>query len=155
MFDNSFPTCSFSFGGAPALFLFGGGGDSQDSLLVRLRALDLGLKGSKFEPRLKQQENFLLQRQLCVLTLIQCPFHPHVTAVACKRPRSFCQKNTGGRLQLNMHTPFTKWSQSGPTIPLSRQSMGTYQKMSSQATHQGTLGHSHLSSLSHYGLILA
>ena len=27
-----------------------------------------------------------------VLTLIRCPFHPCVTAVARKRPRSFCQK---------------------------------------------------------------
>ena len=27
-----------------------------------------------------------------MLTLIQCPFHPHVTVVACKRPWSFCQK---------------------------------------------------------------
>ena len=27
-----------------------------------------------------------------MLTLIQCPFHPRVTAVARKRPRSFCQK---------------------------------------------------------------
>ena len=27
-----------------------------------------------------------------MLTLIRCPFHPRVTAVACKRPRSFCQK---------------------------------------------------------------
>ena len=27
-----------------------------------------------------------------MLTLIRCPFHPSVTAVACKRPRSFCQK---------------------------------------------------------------
>ena len=33
-----------------------------------------------------------LQSQLCVLTLIRCPFHPRVTAVACERPRSFCQK---------------------------------------------------------------
>ena len=30
--------------------------------------------------------------QLCVPTLIRCPFHPCVTAVARKRPRSFCQK---------------------------------------------------------------
>ena len=37
-------------------------------------------------------ENFLLQSQLCVLTFIRCPFHPHVTAVARKRSRSFCQK---------------------------------------------------------------
>ena len=29
---------------------------------------------------------------LCVLTLTRCPFHPRVTAVARKRPRSFCQK---------------------------------------------------------------
>ena len=27
-----------------------------------------------------------------MLTLIRCPFHPRVTAVACKRPRSFCQQ---------------------------------------------------------------
>ena len=30
--------------------------------------------------------------QLCVLTLIQCPFNHRVTAVAPKRPRSFCHK---------------------------------------------------------------
>ena len=30
--------------------------------------------------------------QLRVLTLIRCLFHPCVTAVACKRPRSFCRK---------------------------------------------------------------
>ena len=27
-----------------------------------------------------------------MLTLIRCPFHPRVTAVARKRPRSFCKK---------------------------------------------------------------
>ena len=26
------------------------------------------------------------------MTLIRCPFHPRVTAVVRKRPRSFCQK---------------------------------------------------------------
>ena len=30
--------------------------------------------------------------KLCVLTLIRCPFHPRVTAVARKRPRSLRQK---------------------------------------------------------------
>ena len=40
-------------------------------------------------------------------------------------------------------------------MPLSRHSVGTYQEMSSYATHQGTLGHSRLSSLNHCGLILA
>ena len=63
---------------------------SWDSLLVR--ALDLWLKGCKFESQQEWWENFLLQSQLCVLTLIQCPFHPRVTTVAHKRPQSFCQK---------------------------------------------------------------
>ena len=40
-------------------------------------------------------------------------------------------------------------------MPLSRHSVRTYQATSSYATHQGTLGHSRLSSLSHCGLILA
>ena len=38
------------------------------------------------------REKSLLQGQLCVLTLIRCPFHLHVTIVARKRPRSFCRK---------------------------------------------------------------
>ena len=38
---------------------------------------------------------------------------------------------------------------------LSRHSVGIYQEMSSHASCQGTLGHSHLSLLSHDGLILA
>ena len=46
----------------------------------------------EFESWQEWRENFLLQSQLCVLTLIRWPFHPRVTAVARKRPRSFCQK---------------------------------------------------------------
>ena len=64
-------------------------------------------------------------------------------------------KSAGGRLHLNTHAPLTQWSRSGLTMPQSRHSVGTYQEMSSHATHQGTVGHSHLSLLSHYGLILA
>ena len=62
----------------------------QDSLVVR--APDSWLKGHEFESRQEWQENFLLQSQLYVLTRFQCPFHPHVTAVAHKSPLSFCQK---------------------------------------------------------------
>ena len=40
-------------------------------------------------------------------------------------------------------------------MPLSRQSVKTYQETSSHATRQGILGHSRLSSLSRCGLILA
>ena len=39
-------------------------------------------------------------------------------------------------------------------MPLSGQSVGIYQETSSHATRQGTLGHSRLRSLSHFGLIL-
>ena len=40
----------------------------------------------------RSDKNFLLQSQLCVLTLIRCPFHPQVATVAHKRPWSLCQK---------------------------------------------------------------
>ena len=104
--------------------------------------------------RLEQQENFLLQGQLCVLTLIQRPFHPLIDTVTHKDP-SHSAKSAGGRLHLNTHTPLTHQSRSGLTMPLSRHSVGTYQETGSHATHQRTLGHSRLSSLSHCGLILA
>ena len=38
---------------------------------------------------------------------------------------------------------------------LSKHSVGTYMETSSQATCQAAFGHSRLSSLNHYGLILA
>ena len=62
-------------------------------------------------------------------------------------------KSEGGRLHLNTHTLLTQ--RSGLTVPLFRRSVGTYQKTSSRATRQETLGHSRLSSLSHCELILA
>ena len=58
-------------------------------------------------------------------------------------------------VHLNTHTPLTERSRSGLTIPLCRDSVGTYQETSSYATRQGTLGHSRLSSQSHCGPILA
>ena len=68
---------------------------------------------------------------------------------------SHSAKSAGGRLHLNMHTPLTQRSQSGLTMLLSRHSVRTYQETSWHASHQGTLGHSRLSSLSHCGLVLA
>ena len=63
---------------------------SRNGWLVR--EPDSWSKGCELESRQERRENFLLQNRLCVLTLIQCPFHPRVTAVAPKGPRSFCQK---------------------------------------------------------------
>ena len=64
-------------------------------------------------------------------------------------------KSAGGKLHINTHTFLTHWRQSGLTMPLSGHSVGTCPEMSSHATCQGTFSHSHLSSLSHCGLIPA
>ena len=69
---------------------------------------------------------FLLQSQLFVLTLIRCPFHPRVTAVARKNP-SNAAKSAGGRLHLNTHTPLTQRIRSGLTMPRSGHTVRTYQ----------------------------
>ena len=49
-----------------------------------------------------------------VCWLIQCPFHPSVTAMAHKRSWSFCQK-CSSRLHLKAHTSLTQRSWSGLT----------------------------------------
>ena len=56
------------------------------------RAPDSWLKGLGFESLLERRDNFLLQGQLSVLTLILVSVPRRVTAVARKRSRSFCQK---------------------------------------------------------------
>ena len=78
-----------------------------------------------------------------VLTLIRCPFHPRVTAVASKRPPSFCQKC---RWQVTFKHAYT--------LDPVQAECGNLSGTSLHATCQGTFGHSHLSSLSHCGLIL-
>ena len=60
-------------------------------------------------------------------------------------------KCAGGRLHRNTLTPLTQRGRSGLTMPLPRQSVGTYRETSSHATRQGILGHSRLSLLSHWG----
>ena len=128
------------------------GTGSIDSLLVR--APDSWSKRCEFKTPQERRENFLLQT-FCA-ELIWCPFHPCVTTVACKRPQSFCQK-CRWQVTFKHHTPLTHQSRSGLAMPLSSHSVGTYQETSSHAARQGTftLSHSHLSSLSHCGLILA
>ena len=100
MFDNSFSACLLVW--AQDSWLKGCEFESWQERWENVRqfvlscllvtAPDSWSKGCKFESWQERQENFLLQCQLCVLTLIRCPFHPHVTTVAHKRPRSFCQK---------------------------------------------------------------
>ena len=63
---------------------------SGDSSVVRVP--DSWLKGCGFKSLQQEQENFLLQGRLSVLTLISVSVHPHVTAVARKTSWSFCQK---------------------------------------------------------------
>ena len=66
--------------------------------------------------------------------------------------------NNGNQFNTSIHQRIRLQSQrsrGGLTWPLYVHSVGTYQETSSQAARQGTLGNSRLSSLSHYGLILA
>ena len=56
------------------------------------RAPDSQSEGCEFESRQGLRENVLFQSYLGVVIFIRCPFHSHVTVVARKRPKSFCQK---------------------------------------------------------------
>ena len=97
---------------------------------------------------------FFARVNFFVLNLIRCPFHPRVTAVARKRPRSFYQKCRWQVTLKHAHTldpTKSKWADYAAV----RACVGTYQERSSNATRQGILGHSRLSSLGHCGLILA
>ena len=91
-----------------------------------VRAPDSSSKGCQFESRQKRRQNFLLHSQLCVLTLIPCPFRstPVLPQWHVKDP-CHSAKSAGGRLHLNTYTPLTQRSQSGLTM-LSRRSVGTY-----------------------------
>ena len=60
----------------------------RDSLLVT--APDSLIERLRVQIPQERRENFLLQK--CMLLLNRCPFYPRATAVARKRPRSFCQK---------------------------------------------------------------
>ena len=91
--------------------------------------------------------------QLCVLTLIRCPFCPMLPQWHVK-DHSHSAKSAGGRLHLNTHTPMNHRSQSGLTMLPFRKSVGIYYETSSHTTRQGTHGNSCLSLLSHCGLIL-
>ena len=64
-----------------------GGGDSSV-----VRAPDSWSKGRGFESLQERREYLLLQGNFLCWLLFRYPFHPRVTAVARKRPRSFRQK---------------------------------------------------------------
>ena len=77
---------------------------------------------------------------VCWLLFSDC-FTPVLPQWHVKDP-SHSAKSAGGRLHLNMHTPFTQQSHSGLTMPLSRHSAETYPETSSHATCQGTFSDS-------------
>ena len=100
------------------------------------------------------RESFLLQSQLCVLTLIRCPFHPVLPQWHVKDP-GHSAKSAGGRFHLNTRTPLIQRSRSGLTMPraycgnvsgneLTRNSSGNTRPQSSQpAEPLWTDHHSH------------
>ena len=80
--------------------LSSGGGDSS-----LVRAPDSWLKGSLFESLQEQRENFLLQGRLSVLIYFGIRSTPMLSLSHVKDP-GHSAKSAGGRLWLNMHTPY-------------------------------------------------
>ena len=119
---------------------------SRDSLLVRFRAPDLRSKGCEFKSRQEWQEIFFSSVNFLYWLLLGVRSTPNLPQWHVKDP-SHSAKSAEGRLRLNTHTPLTQQSWSGLTMLLFRHSVGTYQEISSLATHQGTLRHSCLSVL--------
>ena len=111
-------------------------------------------KGCEFEFRQERWEKFLLQSQLCVLTLIRCPFHLLVTALARKRPRSFCQK-CKWRVTPEHASTFDSTKSGTADYAAVGHNAGIYPETSSHATCQRTFCHSRISSMSLCGLVLA
>ena len=68
-----------------------------------VRSSDSWSKGRGFEFRQERRENFLLQGQLSVLTYIGI----RSTPVYHVKDPGHSAKSVGGRLQLNMHAPYT------------------------------------------------
>ena len=115
---------------------------SQDSLLARAKCCEFkslaGAAGEFISP----------ESTLCADSHLVSVSTPVLPQLHVKDP-GHSATSVGGRLHLNTHTPLTQQSRSGLTMPLSKHSVGTYQETSSRATRQGSLGHNHLSSLSH------
>ena len=104
-------------------------GGSQDGLLVR--AMDLWLKGCEFESQQELWENFFSRVNFVCWLLFSVCSTPVLPQWHIKEP-SHSAKSAGGRLHLNMHKTLTQWSWHGLTMPLSRRSVGTYQKTHTQ-----------------------
>ena len=83
------------------------------------KALDLQSRSCEFNSWQEQRENFPLQGELSVLTLIWSPSHPHITKSPVILP-----KVQVASLHLNTHIRLTQESWSGLTV-LSWHSVGT------------------------------
>ena len=97
----SFPSVNFVFSSVHCLDRLDRRGDMrEDSAEILFQsflqeAVSSSGMGRDVHPLMLSLQHFLCRprrRPLCVLTLIRCSFHPRVTAVARKRPRSLCQK---------------------------------------------------------------
>ena len=116
---------------------------SLDSMLVELWTHDR--KGASSNPGRSSRRIFFSRVNFMCCLFIGVHSTPMLPQWHVEDP-GHSAKSAGGRLHLNTHTPFTQRSRRGLTMPLSRQSVGTYQDTSSHATRQGTIGHSRLTS---------
>ena len=118
------------------------------------RAPDSWSQGCGFDTRKKRQENFLvLSYFLCWLLfgVRSIPVQPQCHVTDC----GHSAKSAGGRLHLNMHTPFTKRSRNGLIMFFWHSAVESLRKTNSRTTGQGTLVYSRLRSLSQCGLIVS
>ena len=122
-------------------------------MIYLVRVLDLWLKRASWNPGTSGEIIFFSRVNFVCWLLFGVHSTPMLPQWHIKDP-GHSAESAGNWLHLNMHTPVTQWSWNGLTIPLSRHSMGTYQETSLHTTHEGALGHSPLSLLSHCGLIL-
>ena len=74
-----------------------------------------------------------------MLTLIRCPFYSPVLPQWHVKDPGHSAKSADGRSQLNTRTLLTQRSRSRLTIPLSRQSVGTYSETRYHATLSGSI----------------
>ena len=123
----------------------------RDSLLVERRTRDRKVASSN--PGRNGGRMFFSRVHFVCWLLFRVRSTPVLPQWHIKGP-GYSVKSAGGRLHLITHTPLTQKKSEWATMPLSRHSEGTYQETSSHATCQGTFGDSHLSSLSHCGLLL-
>ena len=107
-----------------------------------------------FDTRQERRATFLCHGSFSVLTRIRFPFHSPVTGMARKRPRSFYQKYRWQITLKHTHSLDPAKSQRAD-LRCTGTVWESIREANSHGTRQGTIVHSRVSSLRHFGQVLA